>query len=395
MHAAEPRPRVPLLVQLLVALVAGGFVGALIGARAGVLGELALVFVKLLKLLATPLVFFAIIDTFVSTRLPARRALVLLPVSTVNALVAAGIAIGLAHALPLGRFVDLHRLRAVVLRPSAPPPAFVEMIKRGLDHLLIENLLWVIGAAIVTGIAVRAFADRPSGRRAGAFFHRGFGVLMRILGWVVRAVPLAAFGVMAKVVGTSGLAIFPVLGVFVVLVALGIALHVFVWYALVLRFVARRSPARFFALASDAFGTALGAGSSLATLPVTLRTLEERMEISSESARLAAVVGTNLNHDGIVLYEAAAALFVAQLYGISLGVAAQLKVVGLAILAAVGIAGVPEAGLVTLSLVLGRAGLPLAAVPLLLPVDWLLGRLRATANVASDMVVANVLEHFR
>src|SRR5262249_52137397 len=157
--------------------------------------------------------------------------------------------------LPLGRFVDLERLRAVVLRPSAPPPAFVEVIKRGLDHLLIENLLWVIGAAIVTGIVVRAFAERPAGRRAAAFFHRGFDVLMRVLWWVVRAVPLAAFGVMAKVVGTSGLAIFPVLGLFVALVTLGIALQVFVWYALVLRFLARRSPGRFFALAGDAFGT--------------------------------------------------------------------------------------------------------------------------------------------
>jgi Na+/H+-dicarboxylate symporter len=116
------------------------------------------------------------------------------------------------------------------------------------------------------------------------------------------------------------------------------------------------------------------------------------MQVSSESARLAAVVGTNLNHDGIILYEAAAAVFVAQLYGVDATLAQQVKIVGLAIVAAVGIAGVPEAGLMTLSLVLGRAGLPLAAVPLLLPVDWLLGRLRATANVTSDMLVATLLD---
>ena len=96
-----------------------------------------------------------------------------------------------------------------------------------------------------------------------------------------------------------------------------------------------------------------------------------------------------------MLYEAAAALFVAQVYAITLPLAAQLKIVGLAILAAVGIAGVPEAGLVTLSLVIGGVGLPLSAVPLLLPVDWMLNRLRATTNVASDLVVANVLDRFR
>ncbi|MDB4966454.1 MAG: Na+/H+ dicarboxylate symporter [Myxococcales bacterium] len=395
MHAPEPRPRVPLLVQLVLALIAGGLVGAALGPRVAVLGELALVFVKLLKLLATPLVFVAIIDTFATTRLPPRRALVLLPISTINALVAAAIAIGLAHALPLGRFVDLVRLRQLVLQPAPPPPHAIALLLRGIEYLLIENLLWVIGAALLTGLLVRALGQRPSGKRMARLAHDGFALLMRALGVVVRLVPLAAFGVMAKVVGTSGLAIFPVLGVFVLLVTVGIALHVFAWYGLVLKLLARTSPARFFRLGGDALGTALGAGSSLATLPVTLRTLEERMGVSQESARLAAVVGTNLNHDGIVLYEAAAALFVAQLYGIALTVAAQVKVVGLAILAAVGIAGVPEAGLVTLALVLGRAGLPLAAVPLVLPVDWMLGRLRATANVASDMVVATLLDRWK
>src|SRR5260370_42545499 len=104
--------RVPLLAQILIALLLGGLCGAWFGERAAALGELALLFVKLLKILATPLVFFAVVDTFVGTRLPARRALVLIPLSLLNALVAAGVALGLAHALPLGGGVDLRPLRA-------------------------------------------------------------------------------------------------------------------------------------------------------------------------------------------------------------------------------------------------------------------------------------------
>ena len=381
MHAPERRPRVPLLVQLLIATVAGGVTGALVGPRAAWLGQAALVFIDVLKLLATPLVFVAIVDTFVTTRVPLRRALVLLPLSALNAVVAAAIAIGLAHALPLARMVDLPRLRATALPASS-----------SLRHLPSLNLLWVIATALVAGMVLRATARSSVSQRMVRVAHGGFVALMRLVGVVVRVVPLAVFGVMANVVGGSGLAMFPLLGIFVVLVALGMLLHLFVWYAIVLKWLARTAPGRFFRLAGDALATALGAGSSLATLPVTLRTLEERMGVSSESARLAAVVGTNLNHDGIVLYEAAAALFVAQVWGIALPLASQLKVVGLAIVAAVGIAGVPEAGLVTLSLVIGGVGLPLAAVPLLLPVDWMLGRLRAMVNVASDMVVATVLE---
>ncbi|HEX6836816.1 MAG TPA: cation:dicarboxylase symporter family transporter [Polyangia bacterium] len=383
MHPPGRRPRVPLLLQLILATVAGAIAGSLAGARAAWLGEAALLFVDVLKLLATPLVFVAIVDTFVTTRLPWKRALVLLPLSALNAVVAAAIAIGLAHALPLQRFVDLARLRAL-----APPASAAR-------HLPSVNLLWVIVAALATGLLLRATAGTAPSQRLGRAVGAALRVLMQLVGVVVRVVPLAVFGVMAKVVGGSGLAMFPLLAIFVLLVAAGMALHVLVWYALLLRFVARRSPNRFFGDAADPLVTALGVGSSLATLPVTLRTLEERMKVSSESARLAAVVGTNLNHDGIVLYEAAAALFVAQVYAIALPLAAQVKVVSLAILAAVGIAGVPEAGLVTLSLVIGGVGLPLAAVPLLLPVDWMLGRLRAMTNVASDMVVANVLDRFR
>lgn len=383
MHPPERRPRVPLLLQLILATIAGAITGSLLRARAAWLGEAALLFVDVLKLLATPLVFVAIVDTFVTTRLPVKRALVLLPLSALNAVVAAAIAIGLAHALPLQRFVDLPRLRAL-----APPASTAR-------HLPSVNLLWVIVAALATGLLLRATAGTAPSQRLGRAAGAALRALMQLVGVVVRVVPLAVFGVMAKVVGGSGLAMFPLLAIFVLLVAAGMAVHVLVWYALLLRFVARRSPNRFFGDAADPLVTALGVGSSLATLPVTLRTLEERMKVSSESARLAAVVGTNLNHDGIVLYEAAAALFVAQVYAIALPLASQVKVVTLAILAAIGIAGVPEAGLVTLSLVIGGVGLPLAAVPLLLPVDWMLGRLRAMTNVASDMVVANVLDRFR
>ncbi|HEX4458781.1 MAG TPA: cation:dicarboxylase symporter family transporter [Polyangia bacterium] len=391
--AAAPRPRVPILAELLLALVAGGLVGRGLGARAAILGELAQLFVALLKLLATPLVFFAIVDTIVATQVPFRRALILLPASATNALVAAAIALGLGHALPLGRFVDLVRLRAIVNRPA--PPTRLDVIKHAFAHLAVTNLLWVIAAALATGVLLRVARELAAARVAASLVKRVLAGFLSALGVIVRFVPWAAFGITASIVGISGLTMFPVLGLFMLLVTAGIVLHVFGWYSLVLALVVRRSPARFFRQGADALGTALAAGSSLATLPVTLRTLDGEMHVSEPSARLAAVVGTNLNHDGIILYEATAALFVAQLYGLPLGFSQQLTLIGQSVAAAVGIAGVPEAGMITLTLVFGRVGLPLAAAPLLLPVDWLLGRLRAATNVASDMVVATLLDRFR
>ena len=261
MHAPERRPRVPLLAQLLFATAAGALTGKLLGPRAAWLGDAALVFVDVLKLLATPLVFVAIVETFVTTRLPLKRALVLLPLSALNAIVAAAIAIGLAHLLPLARFVDLPRLRALAPAPSTA------------HHLPSINLLWVIAAALVCGILLRASARTRAAQEIGRAAAWTLHLLMRLVGVVVRLVPFAVFGVMARVVGGSGLRLFPLLAIFVALVALGMAVHIFVWYALLLRFVARRSPARFLRDASDALVTSLGVGSSLATLPVTLRTL--------------------------------------------------------------------------------------------------------------------------
>jgi DAACS family dicarboxylate/amino acid:cation (Na+ or H+) symporter len=394
--------RFPLAAQLALAVALGIGVGLAAGPRAAVLGEAALLVIKLLKALAAPLVLFAIVDAFATTRIAPVRGLQLLALSTLNAVVAAGIALALANLWPVERTVDLAAIERAIAAPSpaaapAPGSSAIAAVGAAMDRVIVSRVLWVIAAALALGIALRAW--KAAGRAPDAlaavekFVHRGLGVAQRLIGWAVHLVPLAAFGVLAKVVGTSGFAVFAALGVFVAMVACGLLLHAFGWYALLLRSAGVRV-ARFFADAGAALATALSTGSSLATLPVTLRTLERR-GVSTEAARLAACVGTNLNHDGILLYEAVAALFIARAHGLHLGAAAQLKLCVTSALAAVGIAGVPEAGLITLSLVLGAVGLPLAAVPLLLPVDWLLGRLRATVNVTSDLTVATLLDRWR
>jgi Na+/H+-dicarboxylate symporter len=155
--------------------------------------------------------------------------------------------------------------------------------------------------------------------------------------------------------------------------------------------VARMPLKRFWASVRHPVTYAAGASSSLATLPVTLRTLKS-MGVSEESAVVSACIWTNLNNDGILLYEAMAALVVAQAFGIDLPLAQQLMIAATCVLASVGIAGVPEAGLISLSIVLASAKLPLGLLPLLLSVDWILGRCRAVTNVVGDVVGAVVLD---
>jgi Na+/H+-dicarboxylate symporter len=155
------------------------------------------------------------------------------------------------------------------------------------------------------------------------------------------------------------------------------------------------SPRKYLGIGSEAIITGLSTNSSLATVPVTLKCLD-RMGVSVPSARLAACVGTNLNNDGITLYEAMAALFIAQAVGMHLGLGQQIVIVLASIMAGAGIAGIPEAGLIVLPLVLSAAGLPeaaiAAAIPLIVPVDWIIARARSGVNVMSDMLVAILLD---
>ncbi|HZU95913.1 MAG TPA: dicarboxylate/amino acid:cation symporter [Planctomycetota bacterium] len=383
--------RFPLALQLALALVLGVLAGLALGPRAAPLKHVTTLVVDLLKTLAGPLVFFAILDAFARTEIEARKGAKLLGISFMNACVAGGIALAVSNLLPFGRRVPQGVFASQPPHPSSPP------LRGGEGMSLIEtlfpeppNTLGIVLLALLLGLALRRLPQEDRAPLA-AFSSAAFKLLATTLGWIVKIVPLAAFCVLAQVTGTSGLKVLETLASFVFLVTLAITLHVVVYYALLLYALGGIPPWKFFPAGLEALLTAFTTGSSLATLPVTLRTLDD-MKVSPESARLAACVGTNLNHDGILLYEAVAALFVAQALGQDLTLAQQGLAVVTSALAAVGIAGIPDAGFITLTLVLGSVGLPASAAPVLLPVDWFLGRLRASANVASDLTVANLLD---
>jgi Na+/H+-dicarboxylate symporter len=254
--------------------------------------------------------------------------------------------------------------------------------------------------ALAVGVAIRHVLERGGederdARVLGAGIRAALQACTRLLEWAVQAVPVAVLCAIAGLVGKSGFGVFSSLGAFLGTMLLGLALHAVVYYSVLLYALGGRSPLVFWRGAADAVVTALSCGSSLVTLPVTLRCLK-RLGVTTSSSRLAACIGTNLNHDGIVLYEAAATLFVAQALHLDLSLSAQLAVAIAAILAGVGMPGVPEAGLVTMPLVFAAAGIPDAiapvVLPLVLPVDWLIGRCRAAVNVTSDMVVATLLD---
>lgn len=425
-----PRRRgVPLSLRVAAGVAVGLGLGVAFGAgpialgvRNEDLGRLGLAVVRLLKALAVPLVFLAIVEAFVKTDIRAKSGLRLVIVCLVNVSVAFAIALTLMNVLRPGElFRGQIEAISTLVRPEGGPPKPPEGVT--LDPLrnlaayvpesLVEpflkgNIISIVLAGLLAGGALRAVGARqralgPEGDVAGIeaverFVSGAYQVLLVMLDWAVQAVPFAVCGLVAQAVGKAGLGVFRPLMAFFGTVLLGFALHAFGYYPALAWLVGRKPPRVYLGRGADAIWTGLSTNSSLATVPVTLRCLTQGMGVRPSSARLAACVGTNLNNDGITLYEAATALFLAQASGVALGLREQATVVFASLMAGIGVAGVPEAGLVVLPLVLTAAGLPEAtvavAIPLVMPVDWVLARLRSGVNVMSDLVVAVVLDRF-
>lgn len=424
MHETSRWLPIPLYLQVLIAVIGGATLGVLFGQepywnglRNEQLGQLGLWVVWMLKTLAIPLIFFAILDALLRTSIPMRQGTKLLVICLVNVSVAMviGLAImnlwqpGLAwlghvdellHLVP-GTTLSSSALANVQAGSHSPIEYLASYIPRTLTNpFSSNNIIGVVLLALLLGSTLRYLygkSDQASG--LVVMVARGiecvYGWLVLILEWIIVAVPLAVFGVVAQVVGKSGVGVFSVLWIFLVAMLAGLTVHSLLYYPLVAWLVGKKSPKTYVGQGADAIMTAVSCNSSLATVPVTLRCLE-RMRVSAQSARLAACVGTNLNNDGITLYEAMAALFLAQALGYDLPLAKQVLIVFASIIAGAGVAGIPEAGLIVLPLVLAAAGLPdqviLAAIPLIMTVDWIIARARSGVNVMSDMLVAILLD---
>lgn len=398
--------RIPLTIQILIAMVFGVLAGLWWGESVSSFGVLGKLIIQLIKAIAVPLVFFAIIEAILTTTIPWRSAGHLVFVTGVNAICATVIGLSLSNYFEPGKALsavgsDISQKGAATLAPFADKKLEFSKILSGyvpesIVHPFQEgSVIGVIVLALLGGIAARRVRER--GRREGRGFDIEGGVnfflklFEEILHWLVRLVPLAVFGATAKTVGEYGFAPLRGLAAYLLIGMGGLVLHCIVVYPVWIRVVKGIPLGTFFREARSCFVYAFGTNSSLATLPLTLKALD-RLGISKASSRLGACVGTNLNNDGILLYEAMAVLFVAQAHGIDLSLGQQVLTAIFCVVAAMGVAGVPEAGIISLSLVLTTVGLPLDMLPLLLTVDWIIARARSVTNVMSDMTVSIALD---
>lgn len=270
---------------------------------------------------------------------------------------------------------------------------FIRMIPTNVIEAASNNgaMLALIFFSLLFGFYMARIAE--PGKSAQQSFWQGLlDVMMKITDLVIRFSPIGVFGLVAKVIASTGFEAFEPLLVFFASVVLALLVHLLITMPLLLRFVGGiKNPFLHYKAMMPALLMSFSTSSSSATLPVTMECVQENAGVSEKTSSFVLPLGATVNMDGTALYECVAAMFIAQAYGLDLNFATQFTIVLIALMTSIGVAGIPSASLVAITLILGAIGLPLEAIGLILVVDRVLDMCRTSVNVFSDSCGAVII----
>ncbi|MFW5756472.1 MAG: dicarboxylate/amino acid:cation symporter, partial [Tangfeifania sp.] len=255
-----------------------------------------------------------------------------------------------------------------------------------IDVMARGEILPVIFFAILFGYFITQVATKYK-ETLSTFFEAMFEVMMKLTLFIIRFTPLGIFGIVSAEVARNSEELASIAGslaIYSLCVVIGLLFHAFVTLPLIVRMVGKARPFSHFRNMATPLLTAFSTSSSSATLPLTMEALEHKSGVSNKISSFTLPLGATINMDGTALYECVAAMFIAQAYGVDLTFTQQILVVVTALLASIGAAGIPMAGLVMITVVLSAVGLPLEGIGLILAVDRVLDMLRTSVNVWSD-----------
>lgn len=268
---------------------------------------------------------------------------------------------------------------AEVLLRMVPPNIVTAAANGQMLGLIFFSLVFGFFVSKLEGVTAQVQKD---------FWQGLLDIMMMMTHFVMKFAPIGVYALVTKVIMISGIEAFKPLALFFITVLLALGVHMFIFLPAVLRYIARVSPAKHFKAMLPALLTAFSTSSSSATLPITMDSVENRSGVSNQVAGFTLPLGATINMDGTALYECVAAMFIAQAYGISLDLTTQFTVVLVALLTSIGVAGIPSASLVAITIILSVIGLPLEAIGLILVVDRVLDMCRTAVNVFSDSCAA-------
>jgi Na+/H+-dicarboxylate symporter len=397
-HKLSTRILFALVLGLITGLVINLFLGEVGWIRTwlvdGVFEVVGEMFVRFLSMLIVPIVFVSLISGVASLADPkslgrvSSKAIGLYLITTGIAVILALLA-GMVFqtgvgASPVG--MDAPEI-------SAAPPfsqVLIDLVPSNPVQAMAEgNMLPIIIFSILLGLAM-SFSGEP-GRRVADFFSDFMEVVMKLVGIVMLVAPYGVFALIAGMAATTGWETFAGVIKYVVLVLAMLILHASVVYPLLLKTFTGLSPITFYRQFRDVMAFAFSTASSGATIPVTLRAVQERMGASNRISSFTIPLGATINMDGTAIMQGIAVGFIAQYYGVDLSLTQYLMVIFMVVMASIGAAGVPGVGLILLAGVLSQVGLPAEGIALILGVDRLLDMTRTAVNVTGDATVTCIV----
>jgi Na+/H+-dicarboxylate symporter len=392
--------------RVALGFAAGILIGVLFGPEASVLEPLGTLFIRAIRMVVVPLIASTLVAAIAG--LPGRaalgrmglRAFGFFLVSLLLAL-SIGIAFGLLFEPGSGLSEEararlLEGQEVPKLDPAAAQPSLVATLlavvpDNPIRAALEGNVLQVLLFSILIGLAASTL---PDDRRAPlvAFASSFAEALFQVTRWILHLAPFGVLGIMATVVGRSGLAVLGILLIYVLVVLGALLAHILLVYGSVLFLVAKGKLRRFVDAARPPYLIAFATCSTAAALPVSLKSMETEMGISPRVSRFVLPLGTAIGRDGSGIYQAVTVLFVAQVYGVELGGQALVTLVVTAMLAALAVASIPAAGFVNLAILLSALGLPLEGAALVFGVERPLDMFRSSTNLLGQFVNATFVD---
>jgi proton glutamate symport protein len=408
--------RLKLYWQILIALVLAVIAGLLTGTRAGLFGVsfysvldfVGKLFLNALRMLIVPLIVSSIIVGIAGIggsqnlgRLGVKTILYYMTTSLlailVGLIVVNAVTPGIVDGQPakdlIGFTADVSTFEDKVAGKGTSDVVeiFLRMVPTNVVAAAASGqMLGLIFFSLLYGFFMTRIAEAYAEAQYN-FWQGVFEVMIKITDLIMRFAPLGVFALVAKVVAGTGFDAFAPLASFFFSVAAALAIHFVITLPLLLYFVGGVSPIRHFKAVSSALLTAFSTASSSATLPITMECVEKNAGVSNRTTSFVLPLGATVNMDGTALYECVAAMFIAQAYGLELSFATQFTVVLVALLTSIGVAGIPAASLVAISIILAAIGLPVEGIGLILAVDRVLDMMRTATNVWSDSTGAVII----
>ena len=400
--------KIKLHTKIFIGLILGIVIGLVFGEKARLLEPVGTIFLRLITMIVVPLVLVSLMLGTASLgdiRKLGRIGIKTIAYFTVTTMIAISIGLGLANVVNPGYGLNEQvkeelyknyesRAQIGIQRMAEKPSALdvlVDIVPTNPLKALVEgNMLQVIFLALLFGI-ILTLIKKERAEPLIKFLEGLNDAIIQVVHIAMRLAPYGVLALIAAVIGQYGVQILVTLLKYSLVVVGGLVIYTFSINSLTVGFLGRLNPLRFYKGVKEAMIIAFSTSSSNAALPVSLECVEH-IGVPREYSSFVIPLGATINMDGTALYQGVAAVFIAQIYGVPLGIMDQLTIVLMATLASVGAAGVPAAGIITLAMVLRQIGIPLEGIALILGVDRFLDMCRTTTNIVGDMACSVVIK---